>query len=65
VCESAFQGLIVLALDLKFRLEFFHEQVQMGNLKRSFWTSAGVGEVRTGARSLAEDRGVAAKAVVG
>src|SRR5260370_840782 len=34
-CESAnlrFKGLIVLALDLKFRLEFFHEQVQMGNL---------------------------------
>ena len=33
--ESAnlrFKGLIVLALDLKFRLEFFHEQVQMGNL---------------------------------
>src|SRR5207245_3254726 len=27
-----FKGLIVLALDLKLRLEFFHEQVQMGNL---------------------------------
>src|SRR5712691_10297792 len=27
-----FKGLIVLPLDLKLGLEFFHEQVQMGNL---------------------------------
>jgi len=61
-----FKGLIVLALDLKFRLEFFHEQVQMGNLNAKLLD---VGRCRRSPdrsrRSLAEDRGVAAKAVVG